>query len=176
MRRGFTLIELMIVVAIIVILSAVAIPYYTRLQAHAGKARVVSDFRTIRDSLEQYHSDWGVYPITGEKAEPFGWNVDYVHITSAIAKELTGDSATLNTPQHVNSIGEHGGMDYFTREWIIRKMKNPFDQRMNYYYYSLSGDNFYLVCPFKYKGQMQYIESSNEFNFKQVKEKPDWMP
>jgi prepilin-type N-terminal cleavage/methylation domain-containing protein len=56
-RNGFTLIELMIVVAIIIILVSIAVPVYAKLVQRARRARVISDFRTIRDSLEAYKAD-----------------------------------------------------------------------------------------------------------------------
>ena len=174
-KKGFTLIELMIVIAIIIILTAIAVPYYSKIEASANRAKVISDFRTMRDSLEQYHSDWGIYPVTGSKAESFGFNTDFESITSAVAKELTGDNAVLNTPSHTDSLSEKGGIDYFTREWIVREMKNPFNWKRDYYYYSPNGSYFYLVCVYKYNGKTVYIESSDNFSYNDVYHKPDWL-
>jgi prepilin-type N-terminal cleavage/methylation domain-containing protein len=62
MRKGFTLIELMIVVIIIGILAAIAIPKYMDITKKAEAARVISDFRTILMAVQLCVSQTGVYP------------------------------------------------------------------------------------------------------------------
>ena len=62
MRRAFTLIELLIVVAIIAILAAIAVPNFLEAQTRAKVARVKADLRTVATALESYRIDGNRYP------------------------------------------------------------------------------------------------------------------
>jgi prepilin-type N-terminal cleavage/methylation domain-containing protein len=60
-NRAFTLIELLIVVAIIAILAAIAVPNFLEAQTRAKVARVKADIRTQTTALEAYFVDWNNY-------------------------------------------------------------------------------------------------------------------
>ena len=61
-RRGFTLIELMIVVAIIGILAAIAMPLYAGVQRKARIAKAQADIRTIASTMTAYSAHCGGLP------------------------------------------------------------------------------------------------------------------
>jgi len=54
---GFTLIELMIVISIVLILIAIAVPMYQQSVIHAKEAVLRQDLKTMRDQIDNYTMD-----------------------------------------------------------------------------------------------------------------------
>jgi type IV pilus assembly protein PilA len=60
--RGFTLVEIMVVVVIIGLLAALAIPAFQRSQRASQNARAVNDFRIFVQAFEVYNTQNGSWP------------------------------------------------------------------------------------------------------------------
>jgi prepilin-type N-terminal cleavage/methylation domain-containing protein len=62
-RRGFSLIELLIVVTIISILASIAVPNFLEAQVRSKVSRVKADMRSMTTAIESYHVDNNGYPV-----------------------------------------------------------------------------------------------------------------
>ncbi len=80
--KSFTLIELLIVVAIIGILAAIAVPNFINARTRSMVARCYADIRTLGNAFEMYRLDNNAYPCGNEM-----WytNQMYPRLTSPIA-------------------------------------------------------------------------------------------
>jgi len=80
MRKGkaFTLIELLIVVAIIAILAAIAVPNFLEAQVRSKVSRVRNDLRTLAVAQEAYFIDWNSYTKYDRGGDDWLANGQYV--------------------------------------------------------------------------------------------------
>ena len=69
-QNGFTLIELMIVVVVIGILAAIAIPNFESLTGHAREGGVKSNMHSVQLAIEDYAvQNNGTYPLAAQSAD-----------------------------------------------------------------------------------------------------------
>ena len=61
-ERGFTLIELMVVLSLVAILASIAVPYYWNSVIKAHEAVLLEDLFQMRDAIDKYYGDNGEYP------------------------------------------------------------------------------------------------------------------
>lgn len=124
--RAFTLIELLITVAIIAILAAIAVPNFLEAQTRSKVARVKSDLRTLSVVVETYSVDFNRPPYDGEPGfSHFGWVESYKQLTTPISYLSTiptdafqdGQAPETLRAGHTNFLGRRHTYDYATRYW-----------------------------------------------------------
>src|SRR4030081_3012598 len=100
-RGGFTLVEIMIVVAIIALLAAIAVPGFLRARKRSQASRIINDLRLIDSAVDQY-------AIENNKAS--GASVPVVewtkYLKSGTNLALTGNDILTNPygPQTVDTL------------------------------------------------------------------------
>jgi len=62
--HGFTMLELMVVMTLIVVLATMGMTQYKTSQVYAKEAVLKEDLFRLRDAIDQYYADKGMYPST----------------------------------------------------------------------------------------------------------------
>ena len=70
-RGGFTLVEIMIVVAIIALLAAIAVPGFLRARKRSQATRILNDLRMIDSAVDQYAIETN--RVTGNPVNVADW-------------------------------------------------------------------------------------------------------
>ena len=76
-QKGFTIVELLIVIVVIGLLAAITMVAYGNIQGRASISKVQNDLRSIQKLLEMYKTDNGVYPntiVSGSRTWFYQWN------------------------------------------------------------------------------------------------------
>lgn len=129
-KKGFTLIELMIVIVILGILMGTLLPKLSGVQARARDTARISDLTNIAQALEAYYNDEGSYPslgngsgnclamgtVDGNGVEAVASPNAYISTTESVARVLGAYLKGNKTPtpriSSLNSVGCIGSYFY----------------------------------------------------------------
>ena len=119
LRKGFTLVEMLIVIAIIAILASVALVSVRGVRSSANDTKRISDMNKVQQKLEVYYTKNGNYPAVAYSglggalgdavpADPsvtnpykYGYSVDKQHYV--LQATLAGDNNILKDPNIIKS-------------------------------------------------------------------------
>ena len=85
--HGFTLIELMLAVALIGILTAIAVPTYLRFLEKSENAEAIEEIRSLEKDIELFKFEWKQYPSSlaalglDDLMDPWGNPYQYLNLT-----------------------------------------------------------------------------------------------
>jgi prepilin-type N-terminal cleavage/methylation domain-containing protein len=120
-QSAFTLIELLIVVAIIAILAAIAVPNFLEAQVRAKVSRCKSDLRALATGLEAYAVDNTQYPPYGRVAAD-GVTVQYPAMANDMMDKMSFAGPCLTTPvAYVTTVFEDPFMDRGAQPAVLRQ-------------------------------------------------------
>jgi prepilin-type N-terminal cleavage/methylation domain-containing protein len=94
-RRGFTLIEILIVVVILGILAAIVVPQFTNAADEANDAAVRSQLQTLRGQIELYYAQNSAYP---DLLTDWSDMIDGDYLMGAPVNSLTSSSTCAAAP------------------------------------------------------------------------------
>jgi general secretion pathway protein G len=126
-EQGFTLIEMIIVVTIMGILAAIAVPQFRTSLTISREAVLKEDLYRFRQAIDQYHADKGYYPASLEtlveegylrriEPDPFTKGTDWVIVNSEPEPDAPSDQSVGVYDVHSAATGDSlGGGPY--SEW-----------------------------------------------------------
>ncbi len=105
-QRGFTLLEMLIVISIAGVLAAVAVPRFTNAVMLANTARVQSDLQVLNSAIVLYQAEKGVYPSAVGDLKDYVMDVE--HVKPPKGKCQLRDGTTIDVTDTSYSIAADG--------------------------------------------------------------------
>lgn len=145
-QKGFTLLELIVVSAIIGVLAAIAIPQYTRYRANAEKAAMVSDCRSLYRAMVVFFLEHEEYPYKDPWADDPPMQFDL------------NSFGPLTLSNYMGGIPFDTDIERF-RDNLVGRKAEKFDSPDD-----TLGDNqeFYIVLPWAKDPSIKFVVASSD--------------
>ena len=106
--KGFTIIELLIVIAVIAILVGIALPRFKGMRDEGNIARAKGELRTLQSAVESYRIHTGTYPATGAT-----WQTALTGATPQIVSAAMNDPFAAAGTQYVLVLSSGTGGNFY---------------------------------------------------------------
>lgn len=116
MKKGFTLVELLVVVAIIGLIAGIAVVSVNSTRAKARDTKRLEDIKQIQNALAQRFSDLGMYPPTPANGSKLGSKLPGANNAQVLTSSMVGWEAAASAgttvylsavPRDPQSMGEY---------------------------------------------------------------------
>ncbi len=110
--RGFSLIELMVVIAIVALISTIAVPAYKDYVAKATASEIVNRIESIKNAQFLFYAKYGKFPSRAELGLNAGGTYSYHAATNSLGDDVgtyLNEIVILNTD--VTLCDQYGGID-----------------------------------------------------------------
>ena len=99
-QRGFTLLEMLIVISIVGVLAAVAVPRFTNAVALANTARIQSDLQVLNAAVVMFQTGKGTNPTSIEDLGPYVLDIANVKPPKGECRLKDGSSLTVTATSY----------------------------------------------------------------------------
>jgi prepilin-type N-terminal cleavage/methylation domain-containing protein len=131
-QRGFTIVELLIVIVVIGVLAAITIVAFNGIQRRAQVAEINSDLASINKAIRMHYSEFGTYPDTSNAWR--GYRTFGAH----------GQSFVPNVSSYISTLPDPAPLSA-TSDYLYRS--NGTEYKLMAHNNSAANDGFMTLCP-----------------------------
>ena len=127
-KRGFTIVELLIVIVVIGILATISVVAYSNISQRAYNATVISSANNSMKMIQAYVAEYGKYPLVSSTSTTACVTTESGCTSTASVASFNTEMAKIGTlPKNIQNRGSSGhGIRYqYTSSWTVDGVSHP---------------------------------------------------